>query len=331
MTTHTTYTRVYSGHSAGELASGRGPTGHPLTENELLVEFGKHADLNNRIPPALVSVSNRIVDTTYRAFHKHYVDGESPADIWMVFIQVPLANGNGTGTPVRLHSARGLAKQGRQRLFDGYACLDPTWFHYEFVFEWGIPEDYVEHKVSLQTLMDRGLRIGDVSSTKEFRVSSSREFEGGCPFEIGLSLGFFARNFGARAPLTWIAHQLYYDCVRPWVDDDGGFDMVTLRYAHLHRGSERVELDRGVETALLDWWLADNEFALNYKEFERWKKAVEDDLAWEHIEFWERWHAGDDEPFEWDFEEGSLPWHVLSGMDRKKREEIEAEAVRIGL
>lgn len=315
MANRTIYTRVYSESSAGQLNSGRCPTGPPLSGDELLAEFRRHASLTNRIPTALVSVSSRIVDTIYRAFKKHYVDGESPADIWVVFIEAP-AEGN--GPPARLHSARELARS---------TGLEPKRFHYEFVFEWGIPQDHVLHKVSLKTLMDRGLRVDSEDlSTEALRISTAREFEqsSSYPVDIGINLGFFAQKFGARAPLDWIAHQWYFDSVRTWVD--WSFHEVKLRYAHGRSETVTIDffcdLDRGIDTVLSDWWLADSDFARDYEEFKRWREIMEDGMTWDLIEFWEIWH---------DEEEDRVPWDLLWAKNRDIQEVIEAEAVRIGL
>jgi hypothetical protein len=57
----------------------------------------------NRIPTALVSATNRIVDIVARAFQRHYDDDESPADIWIVFIEVPA---EGTGPCPCIHCTK---------------------------------------------------------------------------------------------------------------------------------------------------------------------------------------------------------------------------------
>jgi hypothetical protein len=128
-------------------------------------------------------------------------------------------------------------------------------FGYEFVFEWGIPEDYIlVHQVSLQTLMARGLRV-QASSTENLQDSFARLFFGTDLFDIGLTWGFFARPFGARAPLQWIAQQWYYDCVRR--DFDWNSRMVNLHHDWVGQQghSERVDLghfrylEQGVDTA----------------------------------------------------------------------------------
>ncbi len=309
MAKRTIYTRVYSPSSAGQLTSGRSSTGRPLSEHDILTYFPKHADRENRIHTPFVSVSSRIVDTIQRAFQK-LESGESPADIWVVFIEV-LADGG--QTPAKLHRAQDLAKWCLLRKGQNSSHLNkPSKFQHESVFEWSIPEDYILHRVSLRTLIDRELPfelpVHQVSSTKELRdiIISVGEFQGASPFDIGVSLGFFARAFGARAPLGWIAYQLYYDCVRTHIEWDS--QMVDLDYGNGH--SERVDfdffclLDHGVDTALLDWWLDTSDFARQYEEFDNWRNdREEDNIAWYLMDFGEAW----------------------------TREKIEAEAVRIGL
>ncbi|KAK3290478.1 uncharacterized protein B0H64DRAFT_412451 [Chaetomium fimeti] len=301
------YTRVYSPRSAGQLTSGRGPTGPSLSQNDLLVEFTKHADLWNRTPTALVSVSNRIVDTVQRACQK-YKSGESPANtIWVVFIEVPAARRR-TPTVTRLHPARDLAKQCLRRWGQELSHLlePPVKFDHEFLFEWGIPDDHVLHRVSLQTLMDRGLDV-KASSTADFQDSMARQFFGGDTFDIGVSLGGFARPFGARAPLEWIVARLYYDCVRTETVDWSPY-MIMLKYdkdGHHYKMVEISffrELDDAVGTVLMDWWLGDSSFADDYREFERWRNAMEKNN------------------------------NVLrEGLSAKQRQEIEGRAVSIGL
>jgi hypothetical protein len=152
MANRTIYTRVHSKRSAGRLVSGKGPKGDLLSDTALLEEFRNHAKFRNhtnkeenegkRELTALVSGSDRIVDSVRRAFDKHCGDGESSA-----FIEVPpTTNENAT----RIHSAKELAEK--------CGLPDPNKFSHEVVFEWAIPEKYVVYEVSLQTLMERGLQ-----------------------------------------------------------------------------------------------------------------------------------------------------------------------------
>ena len=151
MANRTIYTRAYSKSSAGQFVSARGPKGDALSDTALVEEFRNHAKKRNLEPTALVSGSDRIVDTLKRAFDKHYGDDdrdrESAADIWIAFIEVPPTINE---TTTRIHSAKKLAEK--------CELSDPNKYSYEVVFEWAIPEKYVVHKVSLQTLMKRELQ-----------------------------------------------------------------------------------------------------------------------------------------------------------------------------
>ena len=102
------YTRAYSKSSVGQFASAKAPKGDPLSYTALLEEFRNHANKWNREPTALVSGSDRIVDTLKRAFDKHYEDGESSVEIWIAFIEVPPTINE---TATRIHSAKELAEK----------------------------------------------------------------------------------------------------------------------------------------------------------------------------------------------------------------------------
>jgi hypothetical protein len=141
------YTRTYSNGGAGRLVSGKAPKGEPLSDTALLEEFSKHTNKWNWEPTALVSGSDRIIDSVKRAFDKRHEDGESPADIWIDFIEVPTIINE---TTTRIHSAKELARK--------CGLPKPDKFSHEVVFEWAIPEKYVVHEISLQTLIRRGLR-----------------------------------------------------------------------------------------------------------------------------------------------------------------------------
>jgi len=328
MANRTIYTRAYSKSSAGQFVSAKGPKGDPLSDTALVEEFRNHADKWNREPTALVSGSDRIVDTLKRAFDKHYEDGESSADIWIAFMEVPPTLNE---TAARIHSAKELAEK--------CELSDPDKFSHEVVFEWAIPEKYVLHKVSLQTLMKRELQAHCFlqPSTKEVQRYTARELQRHGPWEIGLTLGCVARKFGARAPLNWISHQLFHDCVRAEIVDD---DVVRLKY--MHGQSEIVDfqffcdLDDGIDTSLCDWWLSDIDFFLDYEEFEEWRDVIEDSMTWDLIECWETWHDVD---CDGTIRELSAKEELLCNEEKnklfveheKKRAAIETEAVKIGL
>ena len=315
------YTRAYSKSSAGQFVSAKGPKGDQLSETALLKEFRNHAKIENREPTALVSASDRIVDTLKRAFHKHYEDDESSEEIWIAFIEVP-------PTFTRIHSAKGLAEKCEHP--------EPNLFSHEVVFEWAIPETYVLHKVSLQTLVKRELQEHWFlqPTTAEVRCYIARELQRDDPWDIGITLGFFARKFGARASLNWISHQLFYDCVRTKIVDN---DVVRLDYAH---GQTDVvdfqffcDLDDGIDTCLCDWWLSDVKFYQEYEKFNEWRQVTEDSMQWDLIDFWEAWH--DDGIIKELSAKGESSYdeekNKLLVRHEKKTAEIEAEAVEIGL
>lgn len=309
------YTRACSSSSAGNLVSGRGPQIAPLSDEQLLEEFERHSHLDNRTPTALVSVSSRIIDTIKRAYELFHNRRDNPDEIWIIFIDVP------NSCDVRLHSAQSLAEK----------LLDPKHgrFRYEFLVEGQIPTEWVLHRVSLKTLMSRGLdwtrylSRGNIR-TEEIRFEMVDRLTSSDAVDIGMSLGCFAQFFGARAPLDWIAHQLYYDCFRPKIIID---DMVILKiYNH---DDERAEiwnchvdfeffsrLDIGIETALFDWWLTDDEFLAAQKEFEEWE-ADEINNLWEELESL----PDDPDVYERAYE---VLWSRHSRM-------VEEQAVRIGL
>lgn len=149
-------------------------------------------------------------------------------------------------------------------------------FVYEMVFEWAVPEDYVTHKISLQTLMERVLRWNvqyglqiQLPPTAELRERIATDFQPCAPWENWHDPKLFRAKFGARAPLDWMANQLLYDCVksRCFVED-----IVKLNFANGH--SEIVDweffraLDDGIEIALIDWFLLALDFLQEFEEFE---------------------------------------------------------------
>lgn len=335
------YTRVYSHSSAGQLVSAKGTGGSPLSDADLLEEFRKHADKRNREPTALVSVSERIIDTMTRALNKYYGDGESPTDIWIAFIEFPADGTN--ESPSRLHPASKLARD--------CGLSDPQVFHYEAVIEWAIPESNVLHQVSLHTLMDRGLLKescltqaileSEPFSTKDLKCFVSRDLQTHSydPFGFGVFLASFAKKFGARAPLNWIAHQLFHDCVHRGIYD---IDPVTLRYAHQREEPTLVsneflkEVEGAIKTALYDWWLGDVDFFQTYRDYEEWESVMEEIILDRQVSFWEAWHFGErDGKATALSEEEELAYKTayddLLDQNACIRAKIEKEGVRIGL
>ncbi|PON20064.1 hypothetical protein TGAM01_v211068 [Trichoderma gamsii] len=333
MAEYTIYTRVYSERSAGKLSSAKRPAHNALIHSELLDEFRNHAIRESTKPTALISASSRIIDTVRRVFDKWYTDGESLEDIWIAFIGIPTTVDESL-TPV--HAARHLAEE--------CELEEPNLFYYEYVFEWIIPDKYVLHQVSLQTLIDRGLdwekylfadsHGGRIVSTEELRERVAVDLlprqARHDPWGVGIYLALFARKFGARAPLGWVAHQLFYDCVRIKVLDDYavlvkcGDDFSNIVDFELF-----LELDDGIDTGLCEWWLTGTEFELNFSEFDEWRAEEEHDI-------WGTWYYPDYDGIaeETSERERLLPnkaWDKLSTKHEKIRSAIEAEAVKIGL
>jgi hypothetical protein len=87
-------------------------------------------------------VTGSFIDVLRRAFDKLY-EGEEPDQIWIVFISVPYKDKS------TYHHAEHLARD--------IGHDTPRMFKNEYIFEWEIPEEYIVHKVSVQTLLERGL------------------------------------------------------------------------------------------------------------------------------------------------------------------------------
>ncbi|KAF7936520.1 uncharacterized protein EAE97_007886 [Botrytis byssoidea] len=96
-------------------------------------------------PTALVSVTSSIIRAANIAFHKEYKDDEDPAEIWIAMIKVPDRDKD------IFHSAQEMAKRRREQ--------KSVLFKNEYLFEWEIPTEYVVHRVSAQTLLERGLDV----------------------------------------------------------------------------------------------------------------------------------------------------------------------------
>jgi hypothetical protein len=248
--------RCYSSSSAGTLISGKGHGyGQRLGAN-LYAEFISHVLRPSQWEPtALISTSGRLIDTLQRAFSKFYNDKENPSQIWIAFIHVPDVDEH------IYHHAEDLGRQ--------FAHPEPGKLHYEYLFEWEIPKKYLIHTVSVQTLLNRGLNMeyylhnGKFPNTRELleRFTSTMFKPSYSAYEIGLELGLLVRAFGARAPVCQVARQLLYDCVR-----------------RIYRDREILhDIKDGIDTALIDWWLADVDFYDAYNEHCDWASDIEDE------------------------------------------------------
>ncbi|KAG9228059.1 hypothetical protein BJ875DRAFT_490287 [Amylocarpus encephaloides] len=124
--------------------------------------------LDNKIPTALVSTTKDIVRALKGAYDAHCIKGEDMMDVYLTIINIPGPGSERPDPDLRVHSAVQLARlmgldEESQRLFKD-----------EYLFEWEIPQRYVVHIVSLQTLHDRGFamepyRISDAKGTIELR------------------------------------------------------------------------------------------------------------------------------------------------------------------
>lgn len=276
----------------GGLRSGRGASGSRLSDNEklLLHNFLLHCALPepkaDRLylehATALVSVSNRVVDTLQRAFNKCYVDKEPPESIYIVFIRIPARK----VPSAAFHSAQNLAEK--------CGMSDADKFKHEFLFEWAIPDDFVVHSVSIKTLLDRGLTLKKLL-IKDQRLPPTAELchkmrddifrTDSDAWEIGLALGFFVRPFGARTPSCWIASQLFWDLIQ-------GCARGTLKYLGIPQSVKIVSLGGdlghpalsffeqitdGIETCL-DRWLLDDRFVLAFEKYKLWRDLKEESI-----------------------------------------------------
>jgi hypothetical protein len=250
--------RCFSGSSAGGLVSGKGRKNERLSDIDLRSEFGKHRHLHAMVPTALVSVSSRIIDTLRRAFDKLYNDHENPSYIWIAFIFVPDSDMD------VYHHAEDLAKK--------FQYEEYKRFRYEYIFTWEIPQKHLIHKVSVQTLLERGFDMQEyhldhtLPPTRILREQVARRIlnpsHGG--YYIGLDLGILVRAFGARAPGRQIALQILKDCSHV-VFMDGETQILSVSYADhqvIHHDFEHFrDIEDGIDTALYDWWLADSDFS----------------------------------------------------------------------
>ncbi|CEL06332.1 hypothetical protein ASPCAL07438 [Aspergillus calidoustus] len=204
-----TFYRCYSNASAGQLRSGRYHYGHPaLSKADLLHEFENHRMRENREPTALVSVTSRPLEAMNRALAKYYHFEESPQTIWIIIVRVPV--GENDNSP---HHAQELALQRQHR--------DADAFKYEFLFEWEIPRRYVEHRISVKTLVGRG--IGGLLGSQycamgfpNFRDMQNillKDILESDTYGSGRWLGSLAHAFGARTCTYELASQLLQNCL----------------------------------------------------------------------------------------------------------------------
>ncbi|KAK6843967.1 hypothetical protein PG987_004827 [Apiospora arundinis] len=191
----------------------------------------------------------------------------------MVFIGVP-RNTEG-GIRPHIHSAEVLAHQ--------YEYDDPGLFHYEFVVEWAIPRAWVRHKVSLKTLMARGLGwekyfpvgLPQQISLEDLRLAEASIDRRYAPlWEIGLSMASIALHFGTRAPMRWMIEQLFHDLFKPKYYETSSSLRLRCNNGSLEIGIEEFweEFNEGVDFVLVDW-LTDPNLLQGFEEYEEERSA----------------------------------------------------------
>jgi len=314
--------RACSNSSAGGLVSGKGKGGRRLSNHELLSEFRNHKIFCRAQPTtALISVTVNFIDALRRAFEKYY-EGDDPDQIWIVFIRVPYKDKR------TYHHAEHLAREIGQN--------ETSMFKHEYIFEWEIPKKYIVHKVSVQTLLERGLnmeRYCEYSNNRQrlpsaylLRQDIARHIldpsNGG--YDIGMSLGFMARCFGARALACDIAHKILFECTgNVRIDDDA-------QYVYMDRHETIVDfehffwIDKGIDDALIEMWLNHSDFYLEYAEHCEWVSRLEDEMEREWENFREQ--INDD-----GFSYPEQRQRTLKAREDKIKAEIELAATKLGL
>lgn len=275
--------------------SGKGRGDRQLSTHELLSEFDNHKE-NLRIhSTALISATVSIIDVLRRAFNKLY-GGEKPDQIWIVFISVPHENKH------TYYHAEHLAQE------TGHE--NPRVFTNEFIFVGEIPEEYIIHKVSVQTLLDRGFDMkrscgysNDIeqlprSSLLRQQIAKHILDPSNSGYHIGLSLEYMARHFGARAVVYDIAHQILFECT--WVVDID----YDAQYVHLFCNNTQETIlvdfehfcciDNGINEAIVDFWLTDLNFCPAYAEHCEWVSRLQDEMEREWETFGEYMNDNND-------------------------------------
>ncbi|CCD55448.1 hypothetical protein BofuT4_P158440.1 [Botrytis cinerea T4] len=312
--------RAYSPNSAGDIVCGKSKTGLRPSHIDVTREFDKHRDIENRIPTALVSVTSSIVRAIKTAFNKHYKDGENRVGIWIVFIRVPYQDADA------YHSARKIAER-----FHG---INPLWFKDEYLFEWEIPMKYVVHRVSVGTLVDRGLDMKEyceeiwdreldrrVSILPRTAILRNRIANTVCDvsyghhlFESHVYLAEMARAFGARVFCLNIPWEIFADCCVHSYSCPTDF---VQRYDAMQEDCNIV---------LLDWWLIGDVFNDEYESHLEYADELQEIMKSQWVELSGNMNDTSEDSA-WFKEE----YEKLMERNEEIEAEIEANAVRIGL
>lgn len=326
------YRTFSDGCSVGGIVSGKGKQARHLFIHELLCEFNSHKTGARKLNEefcherltALVSVTISFIDALRRAFDKFY-GGHKREKIWIVFISVPHKD------KATYHHAKHLAQE--------LGLEEPNMFKDEYVFEWEVPEKYIVHKVSVHTLLSRGFsmeRYCEFSNDMKQlppayllrQIMAKRILNpatGG--YDIGMSLGFMARCFGARAPVRDIAYRILSECSRVRFVDHHA-QSVRVSYWRGHETALDFEhfcwIDRGIDEALLDLWLSDIDFYRAYKEHCEWVSMLKDEMERD-------WETFGEKIYYEEISDPELHYRTLQEKEENMQAEIEIAAVKLGL
>jgi hypothetical protein len=139
------FSRFWSCGSAGGLVCGKGlgQRKEPSFEerNQEFNERYKHKFQDGPEPTALVLVSDKLSRTISGTLHECKDEKERAEDVWIALIYVPHSKG-----PAPYHSTADLVSPQEKLLFKP-----------EYVFNWEINDEYVDHVMSLRTLIDRNI------------------------------------------------------------------------------------------------------------------------------------------------------------------------------
>jgi len=268
--------RCSSKNSAGNLSSGKGGgNGQRLSPEQLFTELALHIDKDNREPTALVSLTSSLARAIQLAFMKSHNSKEKDDQIVIAFIKSPPCKKR------LFHHAEVLVRQAHDLGIRRFENEDPILFRSEYLAEWEISPQMVTHTITLKTLLYRYPDLKPdfrVSNTKILREMITHKIFSDIEdlWDLRHQLGYFAVRFGARAPLQDISFDIFTDLVKPQIDDDTHCISypVDLWYDWTKCLPLRIEdfflVQDGIDHAVLDCWLLDEEFVWKVKQYETW-------------------------------------------------------------
>ncbi|KAJ5575866.1 hypothetical protein N7535_002792 [Penicillium sp. DV-2018c] len=324
--------RCFSESSAGTLRCGLNRTGTPLSKWDLLFYFKQHMILDPEIRTALVSATDRPIEALHRAFVKYYNLNERAGDIWIAIISVPV----GENDTLPYHHAVKLA------LELGYSPEERRKFMHEYIFEWEIEYQYVEHMTAgwIWIPISPNDRLPDLRGFRGLMIDMILDLplDG---YSVGRELGRMARCFGARAPVKEIANSLLTDCPT-WISvneerqnvkwtitegsDNGEYRIVSLEdidFEHFYW------ISQGMNEVLSDSWLQDSDFiqdCIAHAELANDLTAEMEilwELYWDNLYF-EVWNGVNSDP-------ATDEARTLQSREQEIHDLIERHAVSIGL